>query len=186
MKTNVVSGWVRHLSKELFVMLACAVLGSAGCSDPVPSCNGCVPPSNPTPFKAGDLPGSAASLNSGRCGATGSELMVLNDAILATDLAAHSVSSSTFSANQPFVIYWSICNVGAGKSPAVSSSPPLGLQISARGGSYGQSFAYSVPALDSCQCVVPQQQLPMGLTTPDIYDVNLVGQFKASTTFTIN
>jgi hypothetical protein len=184
MKTNMTSTRARAFIQGSLLVLGCAILGLAGCGDPTPSCNGCGPTTNPTPSVPGDLPMSDASIVSTRCEATGSELIVTKG-LLATDIAAHSGTSLSFPANTGFVVYWSVCNLGAGKSAAVST-PPQGLHINGPG--MNQTFSYSIPALDSCQCVVPipQQQFTSGIATPGSYDLNLVGLFSDKATITIN
>jgi hypothetical protein len=155
-----------------------------GCSEnPAPTCSGCGPTTNPGPFAPGDLPGSAASLDGPRCGTTGSNLGVFNNVLLAARVADTSVNAVSFAANDPFLIYWSVCNVGAGSSDAVGT--PQGLQVN--GPSFGQTFSYTIPALTSCQCVVPipQVQFASGLATPGNYTATLVGNFSTSLALTI-
>ena len=139
---------------------------------------------NPTPFQPGDLPGSANTLQGGRCAATGSQLTVFGNQLLATDIATHSGMSLSFRANQGFVVYWSVCNVGAGRSDAVSTMQ--GLHISGPGGE-NETFGFSIPALDSCACVpIPQHQFTSGLATPGTYSLNLIGTFNTTASLTIN
>ncbi len=166
-------------------MVIGAALGASACSgDPPPTCTGCGPTTNPTPFDPGDLPGSAESLDGSRCGASKSQLFVFNDMLLGARVADTSTSTLTFAANDPFVIYWSVCNVGAPDSPAVAT--PQGLQVSGPGG-FGQTFSYSIPLLHSCECVVPipQVQFASGLATPGSYTATLVGMFNTSATITV-
>jgi hypothetical protein len=170
----------------LLLVLAGTLAGVAGCGgDSSPSCNGCNINSNPTPFTPGDLPGSAESLQGGRCAATGSQLTIFGNQLLATDLANHTAMSLSFMTNQGFVVYWSVCNVGAGRSDAVSA--PQGLHISGPGGE-NETFSFSIPALESCACVVPipQHQFTSGLATPGSYALNLIGMFSTTATLTIN
>jgi len=96
----------------------------------------------------------------------------------------HVDSDAGLPRNDPFVVYWSVCNVGASSSAAVAT--PQGLQVT--GPSFGQTFSYSIPALGSCQCVVPipQVQFAAGLATTGTYTASLVGQFSTSATITIN
>ena len=170
----------------LVLVLAATLLGVAGCGgDASPSCNGCNINSNPTPFTPGDLPGSANSLQGGRCAATGSQLTVFGNQLLATDIASHAAMSLSFTTGQGFVVYWSVCNVGAGRSDAVSALQ--GLHITGPGGE-NETFGYSIPALDSCACVVPipQHQFTSGLATAGSYNLNLIGMFNTTATLTIN
>jgi hypothetical protein len=157
--------------------------GCGGGGNPPPSCNGCGPTTTPSPFAPGALPGSAASLDGPRCATTGSNLGVFNNVLLAARLADTSVNRVSFAANDPFLIYWSVCNVGAGSSGTVAT--PQGLQVT--GPSFGQTFSYMIPALASCQCVVPipQVQFASGLATPGGYTATLVGNFTTRLAFTI-
>jgi hypothetical protein len=182
---------VAHLldatSRAAAVVLLAAITGLA-CSSgtPSPECNGCSATTNPTPFTPGALPGSVASLQGGRCATTGSSLFVFGNQLLATRIADPSVATLTFAPNDGFVVYWSICNVGAGTSAAVSG-PPQGLNVVGPGG-FNQSFTYAIPALAPCACVtpIPQAQLPSGLTAPGSYTASLVGLFNTSATLTVN
>ena len=127
MKTTIVSARLRAvLQNALFVLVLCGAAvavpscgGGGGGSSP--ACNGCTPSTNPTPFTAGQLPGSAATLQGNRCAATGSQLTVFGNQLLATDIATQTATSLSFKANTGFVVYWSVCNVGAGKSDAVTT-----------------------------------------------------------------
>lgn len=167
------------------IAAAAIVLGLvfAGCDTDTPSCNGCGPTTNPTPFEPGDLPGSVETVGGNRCGMTGSRLFVYNNMLLGARIADTSVSTLSFAVNDPFVIYWSVCNLGAGDSDAVTA--PQGLQLT--GPVPGMTFSYSIPALDSCKCVVPipQVQFTTGLATPGTYTATLVGNFNTQSTITI-
>jgi hypothetical protein len=172
----------RHFAPVCVLTFCLAVLGCSG--NPPPTCTGCGPTTNPTPFTPGSLPGSASTLVGSRCGAPGSQLTVFNSLLLAVRTADTSTPTLVFRANDPFVVYWSVCNVGASSSAAVAT--PQGLQVT--GPSFGQTFSYSIPALGSCQCVVPipQVQFAAGLATTGTYTASLVGQFSTSATITIN
>jgi hypothetical protein len=169
----------------LALLVTAALAGLLGCGGgpSTPSCNGCGPTTNPTPFTPGELPGSAVSLDGNRCGSTGSQLFVFNSMLLGARTADTTTNTLTFAVNDPFLIYWSVCNVGAGSSDAVAT--PQGLQVS--GPSFGQTFSYTIPALASCQCVVPipQVQFTTGLATAGTYTATLVGQFNTQATITI-
>jgi len=191
MKTTIVSARLRAvLQNALFVLVLCGAAvavpscgGGGGGSSP--ACNGCTPSTNPTPFTAGQLPGSAATLQGNRCAATGSQLTVFGNQLLATDIATQTATSLSFKANTGFVVYWSVCNVGAGKSDAVTT--PQGLHITGPGGE-NETFSYTIPALDSCNCVVPipQHQFTSGLATTGTYALNLIGLFNKTANLTIN
>jgi hypothetical protein len=149
-----------------------------GCDDTVPpATNGAgvsTPHQDPVP---GTMANAPVSPDSHSCPGTGYKVDVYQEQLFAAKLADTMHNTTQFAKNEPFLVYWSVCNFAAGQSAALSP-PPQALRVTGPNG-FNQLFSYDIPALDSCKCVqpTPQAQFPSGLAVPGKYTATLLGNF---------
>lgn len=185
-----VSARLRAATKSAFLVIALSMVSAfvSGCDDSTPTCNNCPGPINPTPVTPGSLPGSTIAVSGDRCGASTSERIVVPNQLLATKLADPTAMSLTFAVNEPFVVYWSVCNIGSSPLPAIATMQGVHIRQTAGTGGPNDTQSWSIPALDGCKCIdpIPQRQFPTGLPAAGTYEVNLIGEFDTLAMITIN
>lgn len=191
-----VSARLRAAAKSAFLIVALSTVSAyvSGCDDSTPACPpsspGCMGPVSTTPFTAGSLPGSFKDLGGDRCAASTSTLTLQGNGLLAVKVSDTSTMTTSFAVNEPFIVYWSICNVGSMSLPAVATMQGAHIKQTSGSGGPNDTTSWSIPALDSCKCMdpLPTRQFPSGVPVAGTYEVNLIGQFNDTPplSFTVN